>query len=191
MRKFLIVLILLCAFPVSGQSIEEKIETFTKPKLFRFNYDRFKDLTVIKTRLLNTKSKVRLTKPSVSVGISFNGKEPDGNVNYILGMVRSPLRGDPPRTIIILADEVRIVRERIIETPEEILPREFWRGTTNDLYNDYYVKATFLLSREEFDRISGSKKIEFQYDEIEGSFDDDFKAAITNLLSLVQSKTPK
>lgn len=155
-----IALILLFAASTFGQSIQDRVKTFDKPKTYKVKYDKFKLLTTVTTSHLVKSSKNHLYMHMIAT-VSIPDK---GTASFYFGL-QSP-RGD----LLFSRDVLRIIADE---------------GILNLGESDIGYGAVFDVT-EQFPKIVKSKSVEFQLAGFEGKFDDKTLASLRNLYSLTK-----
>lgn len=156
MKTFLILLFAVSSF---GQSIQEQVKTFDKPKSYAVKYDKFQKETTVTTSHLVKSSKNR-TYMHMLASVSIPDK---GEASFYF------LFQSPRRDKLFSRDVLRIM------TDDEIL---------NLGESDIGYSTVFHIP--EFPKIVQSKSVEFQLAGFEGKLDDKTLTTLRNLYSLTK-----
>lgn len=153
-----IFLILLFAASCFGQSIQEQVKKFDKPKSYAVKYDKFKLLTTVTTH-----HRIKATKGYSTMNMTVTAIIADNGTASFYLQFQSPLG-----KLLFSRDVLRVMAD------DDILDL----GESGIGYS-----AVFDVTAE-FSTIVKSKSVELQLARFEGKFDDKTLTALKNLYSL-------
>lgn len=161
-----------------GQSMEEKIKTFTDKRAYKISYDKFKDKTTVFFRAYfidrtkNSKSAVK--RITFGAGFSFTGQKLE-NVDefiFVFESYENKWSFLDNYSLIFLVDGNKIT----------------FKGNRNGeisrFGNTVTETLTYSVSRKDFEVIANSKVSEFQLANFEAELKDKPKQMVKNMLAL-------
>lgn len=163
--------ILLLAASSFGQSIQERVNQFDKPKDYEVTYDKFQKVTSVEYR--------------TSIKSS---KSPKGFIAskqaYFIAIMSIPDK-DPPSMSWFLADVGGLLSDETLRilADGDLLESEQATGMDRS--------AIFPITATQMDKIVKAKIVEFQLFLFEGKFDAATLTALKNLASLTKPEPPR
>jgi hypothetical protein len=175
MKTIIPLILLLFCVGASAQSVQEKVAKFEDGKKYNVSYDKFKDVTSVRSpqRILKSLRKGWGTGLGWYVVMQFPGPELKADASYWLvfwGLDRgSNLWRD--RDLIALVDDQRL-----------ILGRGVYDSRTGGRYSTQYFQ--YKLTPGDWEKISRASHVEFQIGDVEGRLDEDAYPILKNMASL-------
>jgi len=158
--KYLLFLLLV---PVTfGQSIQDRVNKFEKPKDYAVSYDKFKKQTLVSFSATFKSAKYRMGDMYVSVGAFID--DGDGDVQFVIGFSRFDRQpfNRPDLRLLINGDVM------CIET---------------DSIKDH---ALIKLTTTQMSQLATAQNVEFQIENFESKFTPQMLLAIKNLNTLTK-----